>query len=88
MSGLAACTARTIGVKSVVLRRIELVVDDGQAGRLGVVARAVGRVLAELGVDADQRHGLRLGLERRRDLEEARREGVQIGSGPSGTIEK
>ena len=40
MSGLVAWMARTIGVKSVVARRIGLVVDDLEAVLLGVLARA------------------------------------------------
>ncbi len=59
-SGLVACTARTIGAKSVVGRRIGAVVDDPQAGLLGVVARAVGGVAGELGVGRHDRDRLRL----------------------------
>ena len=53
------------------VRRVGLVVDDIEAVFLGVVAGAVGGVARELGVLGRNRHGLRLRILRRRDLEEA-----------------
>ena len=56
-------------------RRIALVVDDLEAGRLGVLARAVGGVAREFLVGGDDRDGLRLRVLRHRDVEEALGEG-------------
>ena len=63
--------ARTIGEKSVVLRRIGLVVDDIEAELLRVVTRALAGIAREFGVLGRQRDGLRLRILRRRDLEKA-----------------
>jgi hypothetical protein len=65
--------ARTIGVKSIV-RRVALVVEDLEAGILGVFARAFAGILSEFGVRVGQRDRLRLGILRFGHLEEAARE--------------
>ena len=62
---------REIGLR----RRIAAVVDDAQAERLGVFARAVGGVARELLVGGDDRHRLRLRALLHRDVEEALGEG-------------
>ena len=51
-SGLAAWIARTIGVKSVGRRRIGLVVDDLEAGLLGIFARAFAGIVARIRASA------------------------------------
>ena len=55
-------------------RRVGLVVDDVEPGRLGVLARALGAVAREFGVAGDDRDGLRLRVLGRRDLEKPLRE--------------
>ena len=52
-------------------RRIILVVDDPEPGGLGVGARTLAGIMAELGVGVSERDGLRLGILRFRDFEEA-----------------
>ena len=55
------------------LRVIAAVIDDLESVILGVDARAPDRVLRELGIGADQRDRLGLGILRHRQLEEAAR---------------
>ena len=55
------------------LRMIAAVIDDLETVILGVDARALDRVLRELGIGADQRDRLRLGILRHCQLEEAAR---------------
>ncbi len=53
------------------IRRIVLVVEDFQAGSLGVFTRALAGVAPELGIGRRQRNALRLGILRERNLEKS-----------------
>ena len=55
-------------------RRVEPIVDNLQSGGLCVGTRAIGGVLAELGVGAKDGYGLRFRVLFHRNLEEAARE--------------